>query len=61
MTKIDLLKTIKGVDSKVNLKTFKKSIIALLDGMLKEDIPQDKKNSIARLRSSVIIKFKDII
>ncbi len=60
MDKIDLLKNIKGLDQKVNLKTFKESVITLFDGMLKEDIPQDAKNSIARIRANIIIKFKDI-
>jgi len=60
MAKIDLLKNIKEGKDKVDLKTFKESIIALFDGMLKEDIDQDIKNSIARLRAVTIIKFKDI-
>ena len=58
--KIDLLKNIKAGKDKVDLKTFKESIIFLFDGMLKENIDQGKKNAIARLRAMTVIKFKDI-
>ena len=58
--KIDLLEHIKEGKSKVNIITFKDSVLGLFKEMLLEDITKEQRNEIARLRSRIEIGLKDL-
>ena len=60
MPKIDLLKHIKGENTKVDIPTFKESVLDLFTEMLKEDITKEQRNKIAIIRSRVEINLKDL-